>query len=183
VRNGTYPCGVGGLLHLDESSGHTAEDARYLARLDDLLPSALAGLADPSEVGSLWYGGVLVWLTVPSVPDGEMPVINNTLQVSYSAGSLRAYWGCSHLWDDYDEHDPEHLARETGELPPEAVADMAANWLTQQLRRPLVRQEWDRGPLGPAVRWVLADSGTERGGRGWLFRRRHRPPDRTVPLN
>ena len=171
------------LSHLDPSSGHTTEDARYLTRLDAILPSALAGFVDPSEVGSLWYGGVLVWLSVPGVPDGEIPVINNTLQVLYNAGSLRAYWGCSHLWDDYDELDPEHLSHATGDLPPEAVADMAASWLARQLRRPLVRQEWDRGPLSPVVRWTLIDSGTEIGRKGRLFRHRRRPPDRTVPLN
>jgi hypothetical protein len=69
-------------VFFDASSAHTPEEQRYLNRLDALLPAALDGGVDPTEVGCVWYGGVLTWLTVPDVP-------------------LGAYWGCSHLWDDF----------------------------------------------------------------------------------
>ena len=167
---------------LDESSAHTPDEERYLLRLDALLPDALAGRVDLDEVGSIWYGGVLTWLTVPAVPSGEVPVINNHLQVLYNAQALGAYWGCSHLWDDYDDANPEHLAQPASNLTPEAAAERAAEWLSDQLRRHLVRQEWDRLGNSPAVRWVLADNGTVLGSRGWVFRRKRRGPDRVIAL-
>lgn len=169
-------------VFLKSSSAHTAEDHRYLARLDTLLPVALEGRVDPSEVGSLWYGGVLVWVSVPNVPDGEAPVISNTLQVLYNPEWLGAYWGCSHLWDDYDENDPEHLYVSTPGFAPEDAAELAAHWLAEQLRRPLVRREWDRRGHPSAHEWVLTDTGTVIGSRGWVFRRARRAPDRVILL-
>jgi hypothetical protein len=174
---------VTGGANLDARSAHTDEESRYLARLDALLPDALGSRIEPSDVGSLWYGGVCIWLTVPNVPDGENPVISNTLQVLYNAQYLGAYWGCGHLWDDYDERDPEHLHVDASNLSPEAAAELAAGWLRAQLDRPLVRQEWDRPLLAPAVRWVLADTGRVLGSRGHLLRRNRRSPDRVVSLS
>ncbi len=171
-----------GPIYLDASSAQTADEDRYLVRLDSLLPEALGDSVDPSEVGSVDYGGVLIWLTLPDVPDGESPVINNHLQVLYNAQTLGAYWGCSHLWDDYDERDPEHLCVPTSGVAPEDAAERAAQWLREQLRRPLVRQEWDRRGRPAARRWVLADTGTVIGSRGWMFRHERRTPDRVVPL-
>lgn len=170
-------------VFLGASSAHTPEEERYLGRLDALLPVALDGRVDPNEVGSLWYGGVLVWLTVPDVPDGEWPVISNHLQVLYNAESLGAYWGCSHLWDDFDKGKPEHFCMATAELAPEDAAERAAQWLSEQLHRPLVRQEWDRRLAPPARRWLLTDTGTVIGSRGWVIRRGRRAPDRVVPLS
>ena len=171
-----------GVEYLDARSAHSEDESRYLARLDALLPGALMDRVDPEEVGSCWYGGACVWLSVPDVPDGEAPVISNTLQVLYNAQFLGAYWGCGHLWDDYDERDPEHLHVEVGDLSPERAAELAAAWLEAQLHRPLVRQEWDRPLLGPAVRWVLTDSDRVIGKRGFLLRRSQSLPDRVVPL-
>lgn len=171
-----------GPVYLDASSAQTADEDRYLARLDSLLLVALAERVDPREVGSLQYGGVLIWLTVPDVPDGESPVISNHLQVLYNAQALGAYWGCSHLWDDYDEQDPEHLCVPISEVAPEDAAERAAQWLRVQLRRPLVRQEWHRRGRSAARRWVLTDTGTVIGSRGWMFRHGRRAPDRVVPL-
>ncbi len=167
---------------LTASSAHTPEEDRYLGHLDSLLPLALAGRVDPTEVGSLWYGGVIIWLTVPEVPDGERPVISNQLQVLYNAQALGAYWACSHLWDDYDERDPEHLHLPTAGLAPEEAAERAAEWLGAQLLRPLVRQEWDRWARPPAQRWVLTDTGAVIGQRGRVFRRSRRAPSRVIPL-
>lgn len=176
-------------VFLKSSSARTAKDHRYVARLDSLLPVALDGRVDPTQVGSLWYGGVLVWLTVPDVPDGESPVIRNVLQVLYSPGWLGAYWGCSHLWDDYDENDPEHLNVSMSGSAPEDSAELAAHWLSEQPRRPLVRREWDPGGYPSAQEWVLTDTGTVigsrgkiSGSRGLVFRRERRAPDRIVPL-
>ncbi len=171
-----------GPIYLDASSAQTSDEARYVVRLDLLLPDALGDRVAPSEVGSLQYGGVLIWLTVPDLPDGESPVINNHLQVLYNANSLGGYWGCSHLWDEYDERNPEHLCVPNSGVEPEDVAEGAANWLRAQLHRPLVRQEWDRRGRAAARRWVLTDTGTVIGSRGWLFRRDRRAPDRVVPL-
>ena len=172
-----------GPIFLDASSARTAEELRYLARLDALLPAALAGRVEPDEVGSIAYGGVMIWLTVPGVPDSEWPVITNQLQVLYNAQSLGAYWGCSHLWDDYDEDNPEHLNVAASDLEPESAAERAADWVAEQLHRPLVRQEWDRRGFFPAMQWVLADTGTVLGSRGWVFRRGRRAPDRIIPLS
>jgi hypothetical protein len=108
---------VTGVEYLDARSAHSEDESRYLARLDALLPGALMDRVGPEEVGSCGYGGVCVWLSVPDVPDGEAPVISNTLQVLYNAQFL-GYWGCGHLWDDYDERDPEHLHVEVGDLSP-----------------------------------------------------------------
>lgn len=169
-------------MYLEASSAHTPGENRYLARLDSLLPAALDGRVDPSEIGSLWYGGVLIWLAVPDVPDGEWPVISNQLQVLYNAESLGAYRGCSHLWDDYDERHPEQLNVPTSGISPEDAAERAAQWLRAQLHRPLVRQDWERRARSPASRWVLTDTGTVIGSRGWVFRRRRRAPDQVIPL-
>ena len=170
------------LVHLEASSAQTPGEVRYLSRLDSLLSAALAGRVDPSEVGSIQYGGVLMWLAVPGVPDGESPVISNQLQVLNNAQLLGAYWGCSHPWDDYDEQDLEHLSVPVSDVAPEDAAKRAAQWLTAQLRRPLVRQEWDRRGGSAARRWVLTDTGRVLGSRGWMFRHGRRAPDRVVPL-
>ncbi len=170
------------MSYLDPSSAHSDDETRYLLSLDPLLPDALRDRVDPDDVGSLWYGGVCIWLTVPLVPDGEVPVISNTLQVLYNAQFIGAYWGCSHLWDDYDERNPEHLHMDTADMSPERAAELAAEWLATQLRRPLVREEWDRPIFDPVVRWVLTDTATVIGQRGHLLRRRHRAADRAIPL-
>jgi hypothetical protein len=171
-----------GPIYLDASSAQTADEHRYLVRLDSLLPEALGDRVDPTEVRSLDYGGVLIWLTVPDVPDGESPVISNHLQVLYNAQALGAYWGCSHLWDDYDKRDPEHLCVPTSGVAPEDAAERAAQWVKEQLRRPLVRQEWDRRGRTAARRWVLTDTGRVIGSRGSMFRHGRRAPDRVFPL-
>lgn len=174
--------GVSGPRWLDPGCARTDAESRYVARLAQLLPAAAGDRVSAHDVGQLQYGGVCAWITLPHVPAGEWPVIANTLQVLYDGRLLGAYWGCAHLWDEYDEQDPEHLHVDATALTPERAAEVAAGWLARQLRRPLVRQEWDRRALGPALRWVLTDTGTVLGSRGRVLGRARRPPDRVIPL-
>ena len=77
----------------------------------------------------------------------------------FAPGFLGGYWGCSHLWDDFDPADPEAL-HVTGDLTPQKAAEAAVRWMAQQLHRPLVVQEWDNRLSGTkARRWVLTDTG------------------------
>lgn len=118
---------------------------------------------------------------MPGVPDGEWPVITNHLQVLYAPNFLGGYWGCAHLWDDFDPDNPESMHYPWAVEPDEA-ADMAVGWISRQLRRPLVREEWDRKLLGGATRWVLTDTGRVVGRRGRLSARRRSRPDRLIHI-
>ena len=103
------------------------------------------------------------------------------LQVAYAPGFVGGYWGCSHIWDDFDSNDPEALFV-AAELTPEQGAERGVAWLAEQLRRPRVRQEWRPSLLSRgAVRWVLTDTGRVLGGRRRPPRRRP-APDRDVEL-
>ena len=142
----------------------------FLARVRELAPAALAGLVDPDDTDAIPYGCVLT-VDVPGVPASEWPAYSHMLQVLYAPGLLGGYWGCSHLWDDCDPDDPEAL-HVTDDLTPEQAAERAVYWLAEQLRRPLVRQEWNARWYGVGLsRWVLTDTGRVVAGR-------HRPPRR-----
>ena len=159
-------------------SGPDAE--AFLARVRELAPAALSGLVSADDTTAYPYGCVLT-VGVPGVPASEWPVHTSTLQVLHTPGLLGGYWGCSHLWDDYDPHDPEAL-HVTDELAPEQAAERAVGWLAEQLRRPLVRQEWNARWYGLGLsRWVLTDSGRVVAGRHRPPRRRPHP-DRVIVL-
>ena len=152
----------------------------FLARVRDLAPDALGGLVPADDTLAYPYGCVLT-VDVPGVPASEWPVYTNTLQVLYASGLLGGYWGCSHLWDDYDPEDPEAL-HVTEDLTPGQAAQRAVAWLAEQLRRPLVRQEWNARWYGLGrSRWVLTDTGRVVAGRHRPPRRRPEP-DRVIVL-
>ena len=158
--------------------GGVDEDA-FLDEMRRLAPCRLTGLIGPDATGAHPYGCVLV-VEVPGVPPRENPVTTNQLQVLYSPGFVGGYWGCAHLWDDFDPADPDALHVAAG-LTPQEAADTAVGWLAAQLTRPRVLEEWDRRWLGPAQRWVLSDTGRALGGRGRPPRGRP-DPDRVIPL-
>ena len=134
------------------------EDAdAFLAAARDAAPALLGGLVDPDDTGAIPYGCLLT-IDVPGVPPSEWPVHTHMLQVMFEAGRVGGYWGCSHLWDGWDREAPESLHVE-GDLTPQELAVTAARWLAEQLRRPLVRQEWDRRVRPAKVRWLLQDTG------------------------
>ncbi len=152
----------------------------FLARVRELGPTELGDLVEPDDTGAVPYGCVLT-VEVPGVPGSEWPVYTHMLQVMYAPGLLGGYWGCSHLWDDYDADDPEAL-HVPEELTAEQAAVRAVRWLAEQLRRPLLRQEWDGRWYGVgSSRWVLTDTGRVVAGRTRPPRRRP-DPDRVVPL-
>jgi hypothetical protein len=68
-------------------------------------------------------------------------------------------------------------------LPVADLAAAAADWLEREMRRPIVRHEWDRlDQRGVAPRlWVLADTGEGIGARGQRTPD-FGPPDRVVPV-
>jgi len=152
----------------------------FLARVRELAPAELGDLVEAVATGAVPYGCVLT-VKVPGVPASEWPVYTHLLQVMYEPSMLGGYWGCSHLWDDYYPNDPEVL-NVTDELTVGQAAARAVQWLQEQLRRPVVRQEWDGRWYGVgASRWVLTDTGRVVAGRRRPPRRRPEP-DRVVAL-
>lgn len=151
----------------------------FLAHVQQLAPTVLGGLVPSGNTAAYPYGCV-IGVAVPGVPPSERPVHAHQLQVSYAPGFLGAYWGCLHLWDDFDPADPEAL-HVTTELRPDEAAERAVAWLAHELQRPRVREEWDRRWLGTSTRWVLADTGRVLGGRSRPPRGRPEP-DRVIPL-
>lgn len=156
-----------------------SEAHAFLERVRELAPDALGVRVQPHHTSALAYG-CLITVEVPDVPKSEWPVHTHLLQVMWDRDHLGGYWGCSHLWDDYDESHPSAL-NVTERLTPEQAAGRAIAWLAEQLRRPLLIQEWDRRLRSrPLRRWVLGDTGECIAGR----RRPPRPgaPNRIVSL-
>jgi hypothetical protein len=154
----------------------------FLGHLRTLAADALSSRVTPEDTAAYPYGGCLVTVEVPGVPASERPVATDQLQVLYRPGLLGGYWGCAHLWDDFDPQDPEAL-HVSAELSPDTAAERGLAWLAQQLQRPLVREEWDhRWPGTRAQRWVLTDTGRVVAGRRPRWSRRHAQPDRTIVL-
>ena len=114
--------------------------------------------------------GPLLAVDVPGVPDGEVPVINNHIYVLWDGGLLGGYWGCSHVWDDFDERDGEALVVSEPTMTDAEAAERAVAWLAQQLSRPLDVEVWRVGRLVVGRRWVLADSRSVLGARGLRWR-------------
>lgn len=106
---------------------------------------------------------------LPDVPDGEMPVINNRIYVLWDGSLLGGYWGCSHVWDDFDERDDEALVMSDATMTDAEAAERAVAWLAQQLSRPLDQEVWRAGRLVVGRRWVLADTRSVLGARGFRW--------------
>jgi hypothetical protein len=154
----------------------------FLHRVRDLAPSILGDQVAPeATVAFTELGRTLLVVEVPQVPGGETPVITNQLQVRLDERTLCGYWGCSHLWDDFDEPDPEALIVRGVPMTVEIMAEQAVDWLSEQLSRPVEFQEWSRRGRVVAERWVLKDTGRELGSRGSRLARR-RPPDRVAQI-
>ncbi len=145
----------------------------FLAHVRRIAPERLGGLIPSAQTWArIDLGGSLLAVDVPDVPDGELSVINNHIQVLWDEHALGGYWGCSHIWDDFDERDPEALVVRDESIEDEEAAQKAVAWLAHQLSRPLDFQVWKRGNRVLARQWVLSDTGRVIGARGsWLFQR------------
>lgn len=113
--------------------------------------------------------GPLLAVDVPGVPDGEVPVIDNHVSVLWDGSLLGGYWGCSHVWDDFDERDDEALVVSEPAMTDAEAAERAVAWLAQQLSRPLDEEIWRGGRLVVGRRWVLADTRMVLGARGFRW--------------
>ena len=145
----------------NESTTPFLEQARRVA------PSLLDQLVRPVDTWGMGEPiGPLLAVDVPDVPDGEVPVINNHIYVRWDGQLLGGYWGCSHVWDDFDERDEEALVVSDASMTDSEAAARAVAWLAQQLSRPLDVEVWRAGRLLLGRRWVLTDTGTVLGARG-----------------
>lgn len=162
-----------------EVAGGDDADA-FLAHARELAPEALGSLVEPGGTAAFPVG-CLITIDVPGIPPSEWPVHAHQLQVMYDHEWLGGYWGCSHLWDDWDPKDSEALLVNEELVPLEAAA-RGIDWLVSQLRRPLVRQEWNRRWLRKGrTRWVLSDTGRVVAGHRRVPKR-WRMPDRYAEL-
>ena len=148
-------------------------ESAFVGRARDKAALALGGLVPADETWALGdFGDGLLVVDVPHLPASEQPVINSSIQVLWERGSLRGYWGCGHLFDDFDPADKEALLLQGLPLDDAKAADMAVDWLVHELRRPLVFQTWTKGEQVVAQRWVLTDTDRVLGAKGsrWAMR-------------
>ncbi|MBX9623890.1 MAG: hypothetical protein K2X82_08745 [Gemmataceae bacterium] len=141
-----------------------------------------------AEVGGWFADSWRVWdgrLTLSVCPcdgDPEYNCVLRTLRVDFDGAAVRFGPDETHQFvTDLDPGRPG-VSVLTGR-PTAELATAAADWLEREMRRPIVRHEWDRlDRRGVAPRlWVLADTGegvVERGQRSPDFG----PPDRVVPV-
>jgi hypothetical protein len=154
----------------------------FLRCLRALAGAALSGRVTPEDTVAYPYEGCLVCVGVPGVPALDRPCARDDLELLFRPGLLGGYWGCRHLWDDFDPRDPEAL-HVSDDLSPATAAEVGLAWLREQLQRPLVREEWDDRWSGTSTqRWVLTDTGKVVAGRRPRWPRRHADPDRTIVL-
>ncbi|QDT14917.1 hypothetical protein [Alienimonas californiensis] len=112
----------------------------------------------------------------------EYNCVLRTLRVDFDEGAVQFGPDETHQFaTDLDPARPGVSA--LSGLPIVDLAAAAADWLEREIRRPIVRREWDRPDCrGVAPRlWALADTGesvTARGQRTPDFG----PPDRVVPV-
>lgn len=139
------------------------EVGAFLARVQSDAEGALDGLVAPEATSAFPVMGCLLTVEVPGIPASEWPVHAHQLQVLRTPGFLGGYWGCSHLWDEFDPDDPDSFSVDAG-LAPEVAAAQALAWVRTQLVRPRAIQEWDRKWRTPGRRWILEDTGTALGG-------------------
>jgi len=97
---------------------------------------------------------LLAVLTVPEAdPFG--------LQMRLAGGELGGYWGddCA-IWEDYTPSAPGYINVQDSQAAPEEMAQSAADWITAQLSRPLLLEEYRSSALGLRRRtWLFADTG------------------------
>jgi hypothetical protein len=147
-------------------------ESAFVGRVRQKAALALGGLVPSDVTWSLGdFGDGLLVVDVPDLPASEHPVMNSSIQVLWERGSLRGYWGCAHLFDDFDPADPEALLIQG--LPLDGTAaDLAVDWFVHELRRPLVLQTWTKDVQVAAQRWVLSDTDRVLGAKGsrWAMR-------------
>lgn len=121
----------------------------------------VAGLVMSDTDTLTGFSPLVMTLDVPG-----LPIPRRLLTVSYWTGSspqhgaaLEGAWGDVHLFDAYDSEDPECLAVRGVQASSEDFAVMTAEWLLQQLQRPVVCDEWLHRGQVVATRWRLADTG------------------------
>lgn len=104
------------------------------------------------------------------------------LNARLDAGWLAGWWGDGHLFDDLDPGDTESLVvRGVRDLEPRA-AEIALQWLADQLARPMNVRQGLRKDRVIAQRWVLADTEREVAKWGKPPLRRRGTPDMTDPV-
>jgi hypothetical protein len=139
-----------------------------------------------SEAGG-WYLDAWVWddrVVLAVSPGDRTPSYNlilRTLRVDFDGRSVRFGPDETHQFaTDLDSARPGvHVL---SGRPVAELADAASDWLEREMRRPIVRHEWDRlDQRGVAPRlWVLADTGEGIVAQGqWSD---FGPPDRVVTV-
>ena len=118
-----------------------------------------------SEAGG-WYSDAWVWdvrVVLAVCPSDHTPGYNlllRTLRVDFDRREVR--FGPDETHQFATELDPSRTGVfALSGLPIAEMADAAADWLEFEMRRPIVRHEWDRlDKRGVAPRlWMLADTG------------------------
>ena len=80
-----------------------------------------------------------------------------TLRIEYAGQVLKGNWSDAQLVHEIELTDPEVLWLE--DIPSaELAAAHAGDWLDTQLRRPIVRRDWQFGGSKGRSLWVLADT-------------------------
>ena len=163
--------------------GRNAEEEEFLAQLRaQAVARGLADVLPPATHSHAWTDvPLVVCAMVPGMSDGDGDV---ALQVGWAAAEpagplFVGEWNGEHDylidgWDRVDIHVPGT------EATPARMADLAYEWLVEQLRHPVVRLDWDSGTGSPRSEWYFADSGRRLWDDGFRRRRSLRRPWRWV---
>jgi hypothetical protein len=162
----------------EDVKGPFVDAARKLA------PSILGDLVKPAQTEAhpaAWSRatdrGVVLRVGVPSLSPRTVD-----LNARLDSGWLAGWWGDEYLFDDLDPGDKESLVvRGVRDLEPHA-AEIALQWLADQLARPMNVQQWLRKDRVIAQRWVLTDTEREVARWGKPPLRRRDTPDMTDPV-
>lgn len=152
----------------------------FVARVRELAPGALGGLAPPSATWSTDHADCLLVVDHPALPPRGRRAGIDTLQVNWSAGRLGGSWSTGALWDDAPRA-ADALVVKGFDLTDHDAAAAAVDWFAEQLSRPVdheIRTLLDTAGGGRAIdvggisrlvdklsgrlradRWVLADTG------------------------
>lgn len=164
-------------------AGRSAVEDAFLGQLRRR--AATSGLLDvepaATHVHVLGDIPLVVCVKVPGMADADGQV---ALQVGWDAAAsddplFVGEWTGEHdfVIDGWDQVDIDV----TGVEPtPGQMADRAFEWLTDQLRHPVVRLDWDSGTGSPRSEWYLADTGRRLWEDGFRRRRSLRRPWRRV---
>lgn len=178
----------------DGETPRTEQGAGFLARLRaEAATSRFTGLETSQTSTWPYLDGQMIEATVPGLTGPR-----HILRVLYCPAAarnplLQAELGDDHLFDAEPDN-PSHLLVSGVRASAEQCAGWAADWLETQLRRPVVRREWDRPPgrlaaMLPAVdgniaavEWWFANPDERVDYRGSLvwWRLMKRPADREV---